>query len=92
MLKCIYLCFSGAWLLEVKLLGVMMEDQVMKQRVKSMYGYALRQGACSLDEVPRFVMEILKEDTAQDAIDDLVSVVPALSDAVRSSDQSAGVV
>jgi len=57
-----------------------------------MYGYALRQGACSLDEVPRFVMEILKEDTAQDAIDDLVSVVPALSDAVRSSDQSAGVV
>lgn len=70
----------------------MMEDQIMKQRVKSMYGYALRQGACSLDEVPRFVMEILKEDTAQDAIDDLVSVIPAFSDAVVGSDKPAGVV
>ncbi len=55
-------------------LGVIMEDQ-MKQRVKSMYGYALRQGACSLDEVPKFFMEILEEDGAQDALDDLLSAI-----------------
>ena len=62
----------------------------MKQRVKSMYGYALRQGACSLDEVPRFVLAILEEDVAQDALDDLVSTVTtALPDAALVGETSA---
>lgn len=71
--------------------GVIMDDQ-MKQRVKSMYGLALRQGACSLDEVPRFVMAILEEDPAQEAIDDLVSTIPAIVDASLTMEPSAGVV
>ncbi|MGF1537961.1 MAG: hypothetical protein ACFB4J_15965 [Elainellaceae cyanobacterium] len=57
-----------------------MEKQ-MKQRVKSMYGYALRQGVCSLDEVPKFFMDILKEDGAQDALDELISSISPLPDA-----------
>ncbi|MEO0407737.1 MAG: hypothetical protein AAF289_10330 [Cyanobacteria bacterium P01_A01_bin.135] len=68
-----------------------MEDQ-MKQRVKSMYGYALRQGACSLDEVPRFVMEILEEDPAQDAIDDLISAIPAAIESALPIEPSASVI
>lgn len=62
----------------------------MKQRVRSMYGYALRHGVCSLDEIPQFFKDILEEDISQDALDELISSINPSLEPSPAPDASAG--